>query len=73
MIAVLALGFVGVFWRWFEAQNRHSVEALQDWGHAYVIPIISGYLIYKRWPALCRAEPITFWPGLVPMPTRKNM
>ncbi|MEK6702544.1 MAG: exosortase/archaeosortase family protein [Planctomycetota bacterium] len=67
MIGLLALGFIGVFWRWFEAQNRHSVEALQDWGHAYVIPIISGYLVYKRWPAICRAEVMTFWPGLVPM------
>ncbi len=69
MIGVLTAGFIGVFWRWFDAQNRHSVEALQDWGHAYVIPLISGYLLYKRWPAICRAEVVTFWPGLVPMLT----
>lgn len=65
-IGVLAVAFVWVFWRWFLKQNQHSMHKMEDWGHAYVIPIISGWLIYQRREILARVRYHTFWPGLAP-------
>ncbi|MEZ6242153.1 MAG: exosortase/archaeosortase family protein [Phycisphaerales bacterium] len=67
MIALLALVFFGLFYRWFLKQNQHSWGALEDWGHAYVIPLISGYLIWRCRDKLAAIRPRVFWPGLAPL------
>lgn len=65
-IAVVAVGFIWVFWRWFERQHQHSFNKLDDWGHAYIIPVISVWLIYQRREILATLKARTFWPGLAP-------
>ncbi len=65
--ALLALAFVGLFYRWFLTQHLSSSGAMEDWGHAYVIPFISGYMVYRRQGELQRAGATTFWPGLAPL------
>lgn len=67
MAALLAVAFVGLFFRWFYTQHLSSSGAMEDWGHAYVIPIISGFLIWKAKGQLARVRFETFWPGLAPM------
>jgi len=64
-IVLLTAAFVGVFWHWFYKQNRWCQENLQDWGHAYVIPLISGFLVYRDWEYYKREKPVTFWPGML--------
>jgi exosortase len=62
----LVAAFIALFWRWFEVQHRHSIGALEDWGHAYVIPFISIWLIWRHRAELSRAPVCTFWPGILP-------
>lgn len=64
LIVMLVGAFVAVFWRWFWKQHQHSLSAPSDWGHAYVIPVISGYLIWRQRAELARTAARTFWPGL---------
>lgn len=65
--AVLLAAFVALFFRWFLVQHRHSSRSLEDWGHAYIIPLISIYLIRLRQADLAKLTPSTFWAGLAPM------
>ncbi len=61
-----ALAFAGLFFRWFYTQHLFSSGKIEDWGHAYIIPIISGYLIWQHREALSRVRVEPFWPGLAP-------
>ncbi len=63
----LLLAFVVFFRDWFARQNEYSLTMMQDWGHAYVIPLISGYLLYQRRDALLAARARVFWPGMIPV------
>src|SRR4029077_18234511 len=67
MAGLLAVGFAGLFFRWFYTQHLNSSTKLEDWGHAYVVPLISGYLIWQNRAALLELSPTVFWPGLAPM------
>lgn len=67
--AVLGLAFVLLFSQWFVRQNRLSIDAIQDWGHAYAVPFIAGFLIWRRRDELLAARPCVFWPGLIPLLT----
>lgn len=60
------LGVVWVFHRWFSVQNFQSWHNLEDWGHAYVIPLISGFLVWRRRKELAACSLRVFWPGAVP-------
>lgn len=66
MLTVLLAGVVALFWRWFLAQHEKS-WGNGDWSHAYLVPVISGYLIWQNRRAIERCEFTVFWPGLVPM------
>lgn len=66
MIAVVTLGFVGLFYRWLVFQHSHSWNNPQDWGHAYLIPGIAGYLVWRRREELLQTRFETFWPGVAP-------
>lgn len=66
-VVLLLVGVVAVFWQWFERQHRHSMGAPSDWGHAYVIPLISAYLVWRDREAIKRTATSTFWPGLLPV------
>ncbi len=67
LAGLIALAFVAVFFRWLVKQNELSLDKLEDWGHAYVIPLISGYMIWTKREELLRTTPTVYWPGLVPM------
>lgn len=67
MTLMLGAALIGLFFRWIHTQHRHSLAAPSDWGHAYVIPMIAGYLIWQRRAELRRATFEVFWPGLAPM------
>jgi exosortase len=67
MTGALALGVIGLFYRFFEQQHRFSTKNMADWGHAYVIPLISIYILWQNRDALAKANLRTFWPALVPL------
>lgn len=67
MGGLLVALFAGLFFRWFYTQHLNSSAKLEDWGHAYAVPLISGYLIWQNRVALASARPTVFWPGLAPM------
>lgn len=64
-LSLLLVGFVAVFWRWFVTQHRYSSEFIQDWGHAYVVPLIAAYIVSRRWNEVIRTPVAVFWPGLL--------
>lgn len=66
MIGLLLAAFVALFYRWFLVQNRFSLEAMEDWGHVYLIPVVSAGLLWMRREQILRTEPVVFWPGLAP-------
>jgi exosortase len=66
-IAVIGVAFLALFFRFFAKQGQHSWSALDDWGHSFVIPLISGFMLWKQRPALARAEIRPFWPGVAPL------
>jgi exosortase len=66
MGGLLLVAFAGLFYRWFYVQHLHSANHFEDWGHAYFMPLISGFLIWQRRSALAKIRPEIFWPGLAP-------
>jgi len=66
-IGLVSIAFVGLFFRWIWFQHRHSAAAIEDWGHAYLIPLISLYYIWINRDKLARLRAETFWPGLAPL------
>lgn len=67
LVGLLAVAFVALFFRWFHLQHEQSQKWMADWGHAYFVPLISGYLIWLRRAELARARAEPFWPGLAPL------
>lgn len=64
MAGGLLVALVYLFYRWFDTQHRLSASAMEDWGHAYLIPLISGFLVYKRQALLAQVRVRPFWPAL---------
>ncbi len=56
--------FVALYWEWFIRQGTFSSKHIEDWGHAFVIPLISMYLLWRQRHKLAAAEARAFWPGL---------
>lgn len=63
---LLIVGVGGLFWHWILRQHWHSMNAPSDWGHAYIIPLISAYLVWREREEVIRTPVTTFWPGLLP-------
>ena len=61
---LLAVPFLGMFYRWLATQHFLSSNHMEDWGHAYLIPLISGYLIWMQRATLARLRLEAFWPAL---------
>lgn len=59
-----AFAFVALYWEWFVRQGTFSSKHIEDWGHAFVIPLISMYLLWRQRHKLAAAEARAFWPGL---------
>lgn len=64
---VTLLAFAALFVDWLLRQHRFSLKYTEDWGHAYLVPFITGYFIYSRREALKALAPEVFWPGLLPL------
>ncbi len=68
-IGLLLVGFVALFHQWFYTQHLHSIEKPQDWGHSYVVPLISLYMIHQRRAEIARTPVRAYWPGLIALLT----
>lgn len=62
---MLAFAFLAYFYRWFLQQGLMSSKNIDDWGHAFVIPLISGYVIWRRREQIAQTPIRTFWPGMI--------
>lgn len=67
LLALGAAAFLALFFRFFMRQGEFSLEKMDDWGHAFVIPFISGFLIYRERAKLFAAPISPFWPGVLPL------
>lgn len=65
-VGVLLLVFGALFFRWFYRQGELSLHRLDDWGHAFVIPVISAFFVWRNRDRLREIAPCVFWPGLAP-------
>lgn len=65
-VALLAGAIVFLFWNWFRSQHEHS-WGNGDWSHAYMVPLISAYLLWQVRQEFDAARKSVFWPGLVPV------
>lgn len=66
--AVAALGgFLAFSIVWLLKQHQFSSKHVEDWGHAYVIPGVSAFLLWRRRAALLREDVGVFLPGLAPL------
>ncbi|MBZ0172335.1 MAG: exosortase/archaeosortase family protein [Phycisphaerales bacterium] len=65
--ALLTVAYLGLFFRWFERQGLLSYDGLEDWGHAFIIPVISAFFIWRNRERIEAEAPEVFWPGLAPM------
>jgi exosortase len=66
-IALIAVAFGWLFNVWFKRQALHSASAIEDWGHAFIVPFLSLWIVWQNRRELLRITPTTFWPGLAPM------
>lgn len=66
LLAIQGLAFVALFHRFFLKQHAYSMDKPQDWGHAYVIPLISGFLVWRQRKEILACPRQTYWPALVP-------
>ncbi|MEC9374155.1 MAG: exosortase/archaeosortase family protein [Planctomycetota bacterium] len=64
--ALLAIPFLALFFKWFDMQHQFSWGS-PDWSHAYVVPLISAYVVWKSRDRLAELTPRAFWPGLLPL------
>lgn len=65
--AMTAAAFFGLFFRWFVKQGEFSMAKLEDWGHAFFVPAIAGYLAWQRRRSLSSTTPRVFLPGILPV------
>lgn len=65
--SLLLLATCGLFYSWLYRQGRFSVGEMQDWGHAFIVPAISLYLLWQHREWIARTPVRTYWPGLVAM------
>lgn len=67
MAGLATAAFLALYFRWFYTQHLSSFSKLEDWGHAYAVPLISGYLVWQQRDALARVRVRPFWPALAPL------
>ncbi|MEL6329028.1 MAG: exosortase/archaeosortase family protein [Planctomycetota bacterium] len=65
--AVLSLPFIALFSRTLIRQHNTSLSHFEDWGHAYFVPIISGFLVWQRRHLLAAIDWRPFWPAVTPL------
>lgn len=66
-VTLLLLAFFAAFYRWFLTQHAFSWKFKEDWAHAYVVPLISGYYVWRHRKELLSAPSGAYWPGVTLM------
>ncbi|MEY3230115.1 MAG: hypothetical protein RL689_202 [Planctomycetota bacterium] len=66
MSCLALVAFTAMFFRWMLKQHDHSWGSLEDWGHAYVMPFLAGYLIWLKRAEIAAERVRPFWPGMAP-------
>jgi exosortase len=64
-VLTLILGYLSL--QWLSRQAQFSITATEDWGHAFLVPLISGYAIWKHREKILARPIIPFWPGVIPL------
>lgn len=64
LVGAALVAFIALYWEWILRQGTFSVKHIEDWGHAFVIPLISLYLLWRQRHKLALVEARAFWPGL---------
>ncbi len=62
---VLTIAFLAFFYRWYMLQAKLSWTQLEDWGHAFFVPVFSGFLVWRERHRLAAVKIEPFWPGLI--------
>ena len=62
----IGISFIALFYRWFYQQGKISLAHPEDWGHAFVIPLIAGYMIWQHREKIVSTPTALFWPAVVP-------
>jgi len=65
MGSAMLAAFFGLFFRWFVVQAKWSIGYPEDWSHAFAVPLIAGYLVWRRRETLARTGTEIFWPGFL--------
>ncbi len=55
----------GIDWKFLEPLGGYSWQKPQDWGHSYMVPLISLFALWKSRDTLVTRPRSAFWPGLV--------
>lgn len=63
---IAGLSFLILFYRWFFHQGTISLKYSEDWGHAFVIPLIAGYMAWQHREKINQTSVSVFWPAFVP-------
>ncbi|MCA9292601.1 MAG: exosortase/archaeosortase family protein [Phycisphaerales bacterium] len=64
MLGLVSVSFIALFYRWFDKQQQYSRGAFEDWGHAFVVPLISAFYIWKHRARVAATPACIYWPGL---------
>lgn len=67
MLVMVGAAFIAVFWRLIWRQLGYegfSWSETEDWGHSYIVPLISAYAVWKNREQIAAAKPEMFLPGL---------
>lgn len=67
VVGLIAVAMVAMFHAWLVRQfgtGGFSWNHLEDWGHAYAVPFISGYAVWKDRERIARTPQSVCWPGL---------
>ena len=65
----LAAAFVWLFYEFFRRQHLFSTSEKfgEDWKHAYLVPLVSLYILWLARGELVKKRAVLFWPGFLPI------
>ncbi len=66
LTGLAGVSFAILFYRWFHHQVTISLAYTEDWGHAFAIPLIAGYMIWQNRAKINQTPVTVFWPAVVP-------
>ena len=67
VLAMVVVAFAAVYFRWMLRQfgvGGWSFVHTEDWGHAYIVPLVSGFYLWKNRKTIDWSRAQVFWPGV---------